>query len=228
METGAYGASLAGGAFDIMSFIKQPQTILRVMSWVFAIVVFATITAEGYINPSPAMKDAQCIFNGNDAACQYGVGVGILAFMACVSFLVLDAYFPQISNAKDRKHIVIADLIFSGVWTFLWFVCFCHLANLWSHTVVKTVMADAARAVVAFSFFSTASWGLLTLFALKRYRQGVSDFAENYTDPANDHTTPYPPTYPPYPSSGPESYQQSPFTSQSEPHAEGGYQPPVY
>ncbi|XP_064171224.1 synaptogyrin-2a [Anguilla rostrata] len=228
METGAYGASLAGGAFDIMSFLKQPQTITRILSWVFAIVVFATITAEGYVNPSATDPTPKCMFNGTDSACQYGMSVGVLAFMACVAFLVVDAYFPQISNAKDRKYIVIADLGFSGVWTFLWFVCFCHLANLWSHTDAKTTAADAARAVVAFSFFSTGSWGLLTMFALKRYRQGVTEFGESYTDPANDHSTPYPPTYPPYPTSGPESYQQSPYTPQSEPFGDGAYQPPVY
>ncbi|KAI1884375.1 hypothetical protein AGOR_G00225760 [Albula goreensis] len=227
METGAYGASLAGGTFDVMNFLQQPQTIVRILSWLFAIIVFATITAEGYPNPS-SQPVSHCMFNGNESACHYGVGIGILAFLACVAFLVVDAYFPQISNAKDRKYIVTADLIFSGVWTFLWFVCFCHLANLWSHTDMENVMADAARAVVAFSFFSTVSWGFLTMFALKRYRQGVPEFGETYTDPANDHTTPYPPTYPPYPSSGPESYQQSPFTSQSEPGGEGGYQPPVY
>lgn len=36
-ETGgasAYGASLAGGGFDIYKFIRQPQTIVRVLSWV--------------------------------------------------------------------------------------------------------------------------------------------------------------------------------------------------
>lgn len=34
METGAYGASLSGGAFDFMTFVKQPQTIVRFLSWV--------------------------------------------------------------------------------------------------------------------------------------------------------------------------------------------------
>lgn len=78
-----------------------------------SIVVFATITAEGYTNPQ-TKGVAECIFNKNDSACSYGVGVGVLAFLACVVFLVLDAYFPQISNAKERKLIVMGDLIFSG------------------------------------------------------------------------------------------------------------------
>lgn len=79
----------------------------------FAIVVFATITAEGYVNPTQTQELA-CVFNNNDSACSYGVGIGVLAFLACAAFLILDAYFPRISNANERKAIVIGDLVFSG------------------------------------------------------------------------------------------------------------------
>ncbi|XP_010872602.1 synaptogyrin-2a [Esox lucius] len=230
MESGAYGASLAGGHFDFMNFIKQPQTIVRILSWIFSIVVFATITGEGYINEVKG-EETKCIFNKNDSACGFGVGVGILAFLACVIFIILDAYFPQISSAKERKNIVTGDLVFSGVWTFLWFTCFCVLANQWSHTteLLQEIPVDAARAVVAFSFFSIVTWAVLTQFAYTRYRQGVSDFDQGYTDPANDRTTPYPATsaYPPYPNSGPEGYQQSPFTPQNQ-EQPAQYQPPSY
>ncbi|XP_068434714.1 synaptogyrin-2a [Clinocottus analis] len=223
MQGSAYGASLAGGAFDLPTFVKQPQTILRCLSWVFSIVVFATITAEGYTNTITS-ENSKCMFNDNDSACSYGVGIGVLAFLACVIFLILDGYFPQISNAKERKFIVIGDLVFSGAWTFLWFICFCVLANQWSHTIDHTVVpADAARAVVAFSFFSIVTWGLLFYFALGRYRQGVGDFEQEYRDPANDHSTPYPAA--PY-DSGPTGYQQSPFPQNQE--QPGDYQPPAY
>lgn len=80
---------------------------------IFSIVVFATITAEGYINQKTEAA-TKCMFNENDSACNYAVGIGVLAFLACVIFLVLDAYFPQISNAKERKFIVLGDLVFSG------------------------------------------------------------------------------------------------------------------
>ncbi|XP_015227612.1 PREDICTED: synaptogyrin-2-like [Cyprinodon variegatus] len=217
MQGSAYGASLAGGAFDFESFVKKPQTILRFLSWVFSIVVFASITAEGYINKH-MQQETMCMFNNNDSACSYAVGIGVLAFLACVAFLLLDAYFPNISNAKERKFIVMGDLAFSAVWTFLWFICFCVLANQWSKTDAKVVMADAAKAVIAFSFFSVITWSLLSYFAFGRYRQGVSDFNQDYTDPAQDHTSPYPPA--------PSSYQQAPFTNnQAQP---GEYQPPNY
>lgn len=220
MEGGAYGASFAGGAFDLQNFMRLPQTILRILSWVFSIVVFATITAEGYMNIR-SKEELTCMFNSNNGACNFGVGIGVLAFLACVIFLVLDAYFPQISNAMERKGIVLGDLVFSSVWTFLWFICFCFLANQWSRTPADfDGVSDAARAVVAFSFFSIISWGLLTYFAYGRYRQGITEFDQEYRDPANDHTSPYPP------STVPTGYQQSPF-----PHSQdqsGGYQPPSY
>lgn len=224
MQNTAFGASFAGGAFDLTSFMKQPQTILRILSWIFSIVVFATITAEGYTNPA-SESEAKCMYNKNDSACSYGVGIGVLAFLACVIFLLLDAYLPQISNAKDRKYIVTGDLGFSAAWTFLWFVCFCLLANQWSKTEAAQVEADAARAGIAFSFFSTISWGLLTYFALGRYRQGVTDLNQDYSDPAHDHVSPYPS---PYPSSDvPSGYQQSPFSNKESTGA-GDYQPPTY
>ncbi|XP_029015012.1 synaptogyrin-2a isoform X2 [Betta splendens] len=192
----------------------------RTRSQIFSIVVFATITAEGYINTSKEATTT-CVFNGNDSACSFGVGIGILAFLACVAFLILDAYFPQISNAKERRYIVISDLAFAGSWTILWFICFCFLANQWSNTK-EFLHADAPRAVVAFSFFSIITWACLTYFAYARYREGVSEFDQDYRDPANDRTTPYP--HAPY-DSGPTGYQQSPFSNQQQ---AGEYQPPTY
>ncbi|XP_063326730.1 synaptogyrin-2a [Pelmatolapia mariae] len=224
MQNSAYGASLAGGAFDLANFLKQPQTILRFLSWIFSIVVFATITAEGYTNTQTKAEN-QCMFNNNDSACSYGVGVGVLAFLACVLFLMLDAYFPNISNAKERKYIVISDLAFSAAWTFLWFICFCVLTNQWAKTTNIHVVFDAARGVITFSFFSIITWSLLTYFALARYRQGVNEFEQDYRDPANDHNAPYQSS--PYSStSGPSGYQQSPFSNTQE--TPGAYQPPSY
>ncbi|XP_076001612.1 synaptogyrin-2b [Genypterus blacodes] len=242
-SSSVYGAALAGGGFDFNKFIRQPQTIVRFLSWLFALVVFACITTEGYINPIDS-PEAKCMFNQNDSACHYAVGIGVIAFLACVGFLALDVYVPFMSSAQERKYAVLADLVFSGVWAFLWFVCFCLLATLWGRTHnVSSIPEDAARATVAFSFFSIATWGILTYFALGRYRHGVSDMAvPTYNEPPMDHHSPYAPTYAPtsynpttynpttysvYPSSGPD-VQQPPFTSNLHPAGDSGYQPPSY
>lgn len=218
MEGNVYGAAMSGGSFDPSNFFQQPHVIARVVSWIFSIVVFACISSEGYIN-LPTSGKLQCIFNQNVDACHYGVGIGVLAFLICIVFFALDVYFPQISNANQRKHIVLADLAVSALWTFLWFIGFCFLTNQWVNTTaIPLIGSDSARAAIAFCFFSIFSWGLLLAFAYKRYQAGVSDFSEKYTDPSSD--------YPPYPNVA-ENYQQPPFGNAAQPSTDE-YIPPAY
>ncbi|KAG1938072.1 synaptogyrin-1 [Pimephales promelas] len=123
-------------------------------------VVFASIINEGYVNMGS--ERLHCVFNKNADACNYGITIGIVAFLASVFFLALDVYFPQISSVKDRKRAVLLEIVFSGFWAFLWFVGFCFLANQWSRTSPKELpleqASDAARAAIAFSFFSILTW----------------------------------------------------------------------
>ncbi|XP_030770746.1 synaptogyrin-1 isoform X6 [Rhinopithecus roxellana] len=161
MEGGAYGAGKAGGAFDPYTLVRQPHTILRVVSWLFSIVVFGSIVNEGYLN-SASEGEEFCIYNRNPNACSYGVAVGVLAFLTCLLYLALDVYFPQISSVKDRKKAVLSDIGVSAFWAFLWFVGFCFLANQWQVSKPKdnplNEGTDAARAAIAFSFFSIFTW----------------------------------------------------------------------
>ncbi|GCB60443.1 synaptogyrin-3a [Scyliorhinus torazame] len=223
MEGGAYGAGKAGSALDPISFLKQPQTILRILSWVFSIVVFASIVNEGYVNKSSDYL--YCVFNKNNNACNYGIAIGIIAFFGCILFLTLDIYFPQISSVKDRKHVVLGDLGFSGLWTFLWFVGFCFLVNQWQMTSIGDLPlnqgADAARAAIAFSFFSILAWAGLTLKAWQRYRLGADSslFSQDHLDTG----------HPPY-STGienTETFQSPPFAENLD-TASTGYQMPPY
>ncbi|KAL8174878.1 UNVERIFIED_CONTAM: hypothetical protein K2H54_004517 [Gekko kuhli] len=80
---------------------------------IFSIIVFGSIINEGYVNTekSPILR---CIFNGHEGACNYGVAIGLIAFLACCFFLVVDLHFQQISSVKDRKRVVLLDLGFSG------------------------------------------------------------------------------------------------------------------
>nr|XP_006637215.1 PREDICTED: synaptogyrin-3 [Lepisosteus oculatus] len=227
---GSFGAGRAGGAFDPVAFIKQPQTILRILSWIFSIVVFGSIVNEGYINSGS--EKLYCIFNKNDDACSYGITIGVMAFFASIFFFVLDIYFPQISSVKDRKRAVLLEMGFSGFWTFLWFVGFCFLANQWQRTSPKELPlnqgADAARAAVAFSFFSILTWAGLTVKAVQRYRLGT-DMSLFATDPVDGTPTVQP--YPGYPTgSGIETtdtYQSPPFTENLATNAKS-YQVPTY
>lgn len=76
-------------------------------------VVFACITTEGYVN-TPESPEANCIFNQNNPACHYAVGIGVIGFLASMAFLLLDVYVPFTSNAQQRKYAVMVDMGFSG------------------------------------------------------------------------------------------------------------------
>uniref|UniRef100_UPI00398E4CD6 synaptogyrin-3a isoform X2 n=1 Tax=Pristiophorus japonicus TaxID=55135 RepID=UPI00398E4CD6 len=223
MEGGAYGAGKAGSAVDPISFLKQPQTILRIFSWIFSIVVFGSIVNEGYVNKDS--NNLYCVFNKNNNACNYGIAIGTFAFFVCILFLTLDLYFPQISSVKDRKYVVLADLGFSGLWTFLWFVGFCFLENQWQITPSDYLPlnqgADAARAAIAFCFFSILSWAGLTLKAWQRYMLGA-DSSLFSQDPLDAGQAPF--------STGienTETFQSPPFAENLDTTSKG-YQMPPY
>nr|XP_033785379.1 synaptogyrin-1 isoform X1 [Geotrypetes seraphini] len=198
MEGGAYGAGKAGGAFDPQTFIRQPHTILRMISWLFSIVVFGCIVNEGYVNNLEDSKEF-CIFNRNQNACNYGVTVGVLAFLSSLLYLALDIHFPQISSVKDRKKAVLSDIAVSAVWSFLWFVGFCFLTNQWQRSKLEdnplNEGVDAARAAITFSFFSIFTWAGQAVLAFQRYKIGADSalFSQDYMDPSQDASVPYTP-----------------------------------
>ncbi|XP_070837215.1 synaptogyrin-1a isoform X3 [Chaetodon trifascialis] len=177
----AYGAGKAGGAFDPLTFIRQPQTVVRILCWLFSIVILGCVANEGYVN-RPEEVEEFCIFNRNQNACNYAVSMGALCFLCSTGFLALDSYFPQITGVKDRKKAVMADIGVSALWSVVWFVGFCFLANQWQVSKEEdnplNEGADAARATIIFSFFSVFTWGGLTLLSLERLKR-VS-FEEEY------------------------------------------------
>uniref|UniRef100_A0A3B4ASH0 MARVEL domain-containing protein n=1 Tax=Periophthalmus magnuspinnatus TaxID=409849 RepID=A0A3B4ASH0_9GOBI len=124
---------------------------------VFALVVLGCISNEGFVNRPDSPLDL-CVFNGNAAACHFGEWAGSLAFIVSSAFIALDLYFPQIGSVRDRKRVVMADILTSGVWSLLWFVSFCFLAHQWQVSAVDSdplgAGADAARATILFCFFS--------------------------------------------------------------------------
>lgn len=214
---GAFGAGKAGAPFDPVQYIKKPQVILRLVSVVFAIIVFGCISSGGWYNH-------RCIMNKDDNACGYGTGIGVLAFLICLGFLVVDAFFENLSSVQHRKYAVLADLGISALWTFLWFVGFCYLCDAWRRTDKDHIhrSRDNVQAAIAFSFFSIFSWGALTFFAVRRYRLGAQEaFASGYDQDPNASSP-----YSSFPGSDTgDPYQQPPFSQQKE---TPDYQQPTY
>ncbi|KAF0294444.1 Synaptogyrin [Amphibalanus amphitrite] len=165
MEGGAFGGAKMGAAFDPIAFIQRPQVILRALCLLFSIIIFGCISSQGWYEDDD-MKQA-CMYNQNSGACNYGTGIAVIAFLACFAFIAGEFFFSRMSSVKTRKHYVLADLGFSGFWTFLFFVSFCFLTNSWSNTEGVPTANDKnpVQAAIAFTFFSIFTWGALAYLA---------------------------------------------------------------
>nr|QQY02467.1 synaptogyrin 1 [Cryptocotyle lingua] len=172
--TKAFGALKSSGGFNVLEFLKQPAVILRIVAILAAIIVFGSISSGG------KTEKHICIFHGASSACSYATAIGVFAFLGATGFLIIDGMFNSISNVNKRRQVVIGELGFSGLWTFLWFVGFCLLTNKWTTTEekwlnkheVKGWQENNARAAIVFSLVSTGLWAGITFFALQRFRLG--------------------------------------------------------
>lgn len=75
------------------------------------------ISAKGWAVDKET-KQEYCVYNRDTNACNYGVGISVIAFVASVGFIVGEYLFEQMSSVKTRKHYVLADLGFSGKWSY--------------------------------------------------------------------------------------------------------------
>jgi len=215
----AYGAGMAGAGFNPLEFIKKPQVILRIVAWIFSIIVFGCISSGAWFTRTAG--DDVCLYGDANSACGFGTAVGVLSFLALVILLAVDAYFNNISTLQLRKQVVIGDLALSGAGAFLWFITFCALASKWASELPPDVIGyskSQPQAAIAFSFFSVFVWGGLTFFAWRRYKEGAaSAFAPTYEQ---DFSAAGAPPYG-YPGggmagAGAESYQEPPFTASND------------
>lgn len=128
------------------------------VSQLFAIIVFGCISSQGWRVDDDG-KD-YCLYNGDSNACNYGTGIGVIAFVASMGFIVGEYLFEQMSSVKTRKHYVLADLGFSGFWAFLYFIGFCYLTNQWGKAPEPPLGygVNNVQAAIAFSFFSIFAW----------------------------------------------------------------------
>lgn len=214
----------------VISFVQKPQTILRFISIIFAIVVFGCISAAGYDE-----YNGICLFNKKDGACHYGIGIGVIAFLGCIAFLAIEVQFDTIDNPDTKKYITLADLGFSALWCFLWFIGFCYLADMWRRTdsnSFRTMQVNNCQAAIAFSFFSIITWAGLSVMAFSKYRKLLTEFEYSRDNLSGDtYSSPYA-SFPTSQGQG-DPYQAKPFSDQpadSTPAEDsaGNYTPPPY
>uniref|UniRef100_A0A8C5IIK8 Synaptogyrin 3 n=1 Tax=Junco hyemalis TaxID=40217 RepID=A0A8C5IIK8_JUNHY len=216
MEGASFGAGRAGAAIDPVDFLKQPQTLLRVTTWVR--LPCAGRHVRGWQVNSDQHRNPQmsAVPKGDSWFC-----------------LPLREQFRVSEGEKHRSCLELQNQNTcspAGFLAFLWFVAFCFLANQWQRTTLTRGFAqgaDAARAAITFSFFSIIIWVVLALRALQRYRLGT-DMSLFATEQFGAEPSA---SYPGYPGgSGVEStetYQSPPFSESLEANPKG-YQVPAY
>ncbi|KAL0106530.1 hypothetical protein PUN28_016315 [Cardiocondyla obscurior] len=199
--------------------LKELETVILML---FAIIVFGCISSKGYITKEG--KEV-CLYKEDNNACNYGIGIGVLAFLASIGFLAGEYLFEQMSSVKTRKHFVLIDLGFSGFWSFLYFVGFCYLTNAWNNSANPPggYGVNNVQAAIAFSFFSIFTWAGCAWFAFQRFKQGTdAAFAPSYeADPVGSTG------YTSYPDATDTAYQEPPFGQQQQ-RGMGDFQAPAY
>ena len=69
-------------------------------------------------------------------------------------------FFEQMSSIKTRKHYVIFDMAFSGLWAFFYFITFVYMCVAWSKTEeIKFNFASSnIIGAIFFAFLSIFAW----------------------------------------------------------------------
>eukprot|EP00071_Canis_lupus_P027224 XP_022260781.1 synaptogyrin-4 [Canis lupus familiaris] len=98
---------------EAVQFLKRPKTITRIFAGVFSLIVFSSLLTDGYQNKTESSK-LHCVLNGNNVACSFTVGAGLLAFFSCLTFLALDAHESRIGSTRFKTAFQLLDFILAG------------------------------------------------------------------------------------------------------------------
>lgn len=79
----------------------------------FSVIIFGCISSKGWMVEKDTNKEV-CLYNKDTNACNYGVGISVIAFVASIGFIAGEVLFEQMSSVKTRKHYVLGDMGFSG------------------------------------------------------------------------------------------------------------------
>ncbi|XP_053494353.1 synaptogyrin-1-like isoform X2 [Ictalurus furcatus] len=121
MEGTAYGAGRAGGAFDPLTFLQQPHTVLRMVSWLFSLVIFGCIANEGYVNRPDEVVE-YCVFNRNQNACNYAVAFWSFVWFVGFCFMANQWQVAKLEDnpLKEGADAARAAITFSFFSIFTW------------------------------------------------------------------------------------------------------------
>ncbi|KAL5473561.1 hypothetical protein EMCRGX_G028054 [Ephydatia muelleri] len=149
----------------LRNILVSPPIYLRFVSIVFAILVFGCVSDQVHDTGSCLYGRALNRNSGNIDCCNFATAVGVIGFLLSILFLLkefLVAVLDFSQYTKFNRVVAIMETVSSSVWAFMWFVAFVFTAHQLRITdpvfLSGNPVAHCARAVVAFSFFSTLLW----------------------------------------------------------------------
>eukprot|EP01135_Chromosphaera_perkinsii_P006678 Nk52_evm80s554 gene=Nk52_evmTU80s554 len=77
-----------GPELKLSLMFKQPHVVFHVVNMILSIVVFASITDQGYV--FSVSKSESCVFNGENRPCTFATTNGVLYFLATVIFIFFE------------------------------------------------------------------------------------------------------------------------------------------
>ncbi|XP_022254794.1 synaptogyrin-like [Limulus polyphemus] len=103
--------------------------------------------------------------------CKFAVGIGIIAFLGSIGFLVAEAMFEKFSSIKIQKRLVLFDLGFSGLLALMFLVGFCYLSNEWRHAYDPRIHCDLCkiRTALISTLVSIFLWACCAYLAFQQY-----------------------------------------------------------
>lgn len=153
----------------LKEFALSPLIYLRLVGILFSIIVFGCMSDKGFLK----VGDQRLCWYNNSGACNYAIGIGVIAFLICIAFLFKDVAMVVVDFSGyiiAKTGIVMLDLIVNGFWCFLWFVCFCYTTDQYRRTdsaaksLFSTSITNCLRATITFSFFSIILWIAIIVF----------------------------------------------------------------
>ena len=79
--------------------------------------------------------------------------------MISYRWLLLFRFFEKMSSIKTRKHYVIVDMAFSGLWAALFALAVLYMSFTWANTDEKYSFASAnVLGAIFFAFLSVGVW----------------------------------------------------------------------
>jgi len=169
----AFGGVKAGGQPDPFTYLKRPTVVIRICALLFSIIVFGCISSSGWFMVIDLKKEV-CVMNmASSAVCHYSTFVGITGFIAAIGFLVGEWFFEQMSSIKSRKHYVILDMAFSGLWALFYAIAFIVMATSWRKSDEMFSFAQPnILSAIYFALLSVLCWSRSAALAYQRFKAG--------------------------------------------------------